>query len=436
MQLGRAAHWRVSSSVAALLLAISAVAGPALAASEDIPDQEFGVIGDWGGLRGDLKDKGWTFEGREKFEAATNVDGGSKEAAAAANELMIGVTADLQKLVGLSGGTVQAMVTDRAGDELGPRAGLAPAMQFIEVYGRGQRWRLTQLWYEQAFADKKIDLKLGRIGPGNDFDAFSCDFENLTFCGSTPGNLTGGDWYNWPVSQWGGRAKAQIGSVYLQAGAYQVNRRNLYHGFDVSFGGAQGVLAPAEVGWTPKLGSAGLPGTWVVGGWYSNVTAPDVLLDQAGDAWRVSGRPPLDRNGRYGAYLSIEQQVTGKPKGKGLTLFLNAIQADRRTSLMDRQIALGATYQGLIPGRDKDQIALAAGWTHFNSRAAAGERLALDAGTSMQPPQHTEFAVELDYRFKPLKGLVLTPNLQVVRDVGGVAGRKATVLGFKAVAKL
>jgi len=411
----------------ALAAAALALAGPAAAASQDDPEPAFGITGDWGGLRQGLYDQGWSFQLKEKAEAGYAADGGARHALEAAGELRLGVTADLGRLAGLDGGSAHLMLTERHGSGLAAGAGLDPLQPFLEVHGRGDIWRLTQLWYGQSLAGGRLDLKLGRMNPGSDFDAFACDFQNLTFCGSPPGNLAGSYWYNWPVSQWGGRLKLKLGkSGDLEGGVYQVNPRNLAHGFDLSLGGGKGVLVPVEAAWTPRLG--GLPGTWRIGAWYSDVKAPDVLLDVDRAPRAVTGAPPLVRQGRYGVWLGIEQQVTGEAGGRGLTLFLNVTQADRRTSDVDRQIAGGLAWQGLVPGRPKDAVALAFGATHFNGRAAQAERLSGQA-----PVQHTEYAAELDYRLKPASGVAVTPNLQYVRRLGGRAGRHALVLGMKLV---
>src|SRR5690606_34051018 len=146
------------------------------------------------------------------------------------------------------------------------------------------------------------------VNPGSDFDAFACDFENLTFCGSAPGNLAGDYWFNAPVSQWGARAKLTFGddAGYVEAGAYEVNPRNLHDGFTLSFAGGEGALFPVEAAWTPKLGAAGLPGTYLVGAWYSTADADDVLLAADGAPLPLSEAPALRRPNSYGAYLSFE----------------------------------------------------------------------------------------------------------------------------------
>ncbi|WP_404942655.1 carbohydrate porin [Pseudomonas brassicacearum] len=56
----------------------------------------------------------------------------------------------------------------------------------MEVFGGGNAWRLSQLWYEQKFFDRKFALHLGRFGHGEDFDQFPCELQNVTLCGSQP----------------------------------------------------------------------------------------------------------------------------------------------------------------------------------------------------------------------------------------------------------
>ena len=96
-------------------------------------------------------------------------------------------------------------------------------MQVQEIFGRGNTIRWTQFWYDQLLFDDVVDVKLGRMGVGEDFMSFSCYFMNLSFCGSLPGNIVS-TWYNWPVSQWAARLKVNVTPQwYAQIGAYQIN---------------------------------------------------------------------------------------------------------------------------------------------------------------------------------------------------------------------
>jgi porin len=402
-----------------------------------------GLTGDWNGTRADLKNQGWQFQVKGIFEGAYNPSGGDHQSAAGAGELDFAALADLGKLIGDDGGSLEAKFTKRFGAHLGNVAGLDTLMQVQEIWGRGDIWRLTQLSFEQNLFNKAVSIEFGRVNPGSDFDVFACNFQNLTFCGSQPGNVDGDYWFNSPVSQWGGRIKANLSdALNVSVGLYQINPVNLKRGFSFDFSGGQGELIPFQIEWKPKLFS-GLPGDYQIGGWHSSMRAPDVFYDVNRDPLAVTGLPALSDHGRDGFFLSADQQVTGEAppedappgtNGKGLTLFLRYLQSDRRTSTMDRQFAIGGIYKGAIPGRDDDAIALAFGTTHINGRVADGEALHNAAGLlPLQDVQHTEYVTELDYRAHLAQGAELSPNVQYISDPGGVSANKDIwVLGLKA----
>ena len=304
-----------------------------------------------------------------------------------------------------------------------------------EVYGRGQTWRLTQFWYKQIFAGGHADLKLGRLTQGEDFGDFSCQFMNLTFCGSPAGNLAGDYWYNWPISQWGARLRLTSGSVYATIGAYEINPRNLDKTFTIGhFHGATGAMVPLEVGVNTRLGANALPGSYKLGAWYNSSNADDVGLDIDRRPLVVNGLAPLRRNGRYGVYLQLQQQLTGTAKvtadgpvaTHGLVAFLNVTQTDRQTSTTDNQIAGGIFYTGLFAARPKDDFGVAIGRTNVNGRVA----------TLLAPPggerPDAEYAAEIDYGIHATDWLILRPNAQYIVDPGGYDhARDVVIVGLK-----
>ena len=122
-----------------------------------------------------------------------------------------------------------------------------------------------------------------------DFASFSCDFQNLTFCGSQPGNLVGSYWVNWPTSQWATRLKGQHVGTDLSAGRrHQVNPKYVddgyarRHGLSLDNpGGTTGALIPLEFGVLPSWN--GLPGSQF-GAWYNTSQGKDLYQDVNGDA--------------------------------------------------------------------------------------------------------------------------------------------------------
>ena len=346
------------------------------AETQQAPKAPATLTGEWGGVRTDLRDAGVDVAIGYTSEFGANVSGGAKHDATETGQFTFGVTIDTAKLFGLKGGTIQGTVTYRRGDDLDQVAGLGTLQQVQEVYGRGQTWRLTELWWQQDLGSG-FDLKAGRMPQGADFNSFSCTFMNLAFCGAPAGNIAGDYWFNWPIAQWAGRLRYKRPDWYVMAGVYENNQRNLDNAFFISRGGASGVLIPVEAGWTPKL--HGLPGSYRIGGWYTTSNAPDVLTGTDRRPFAISGLEPIEHSGRYGAYLLMQQQLTGTwadapdgPKAThGLSVFLNITHTDRNTERTDEQIAAGLFFAGPFKIRPDDDLGFGIARTQVNSRCRA-----------------------------------------------------------------
>lgn len=432
------------------LSAMSACAGGHLAFAADltIPSREISpapapvpwLLGDWDGARTRLLNSGIDFQFGYTSEVAGNATGGQRRQVAYTDQWTFGTTFDLAKLGVVPGGTIQVTWTDRNGSNLSDDAGLGTLQQVQEVFGRGQTLRLTQFWYDQKFIDGAVDWKIGRITFGEDFAAFSCDFQNLTFCGAQPGNVVGNYIFNWPVSQWATRLKFNLqGFGYFQFGVFDANPNYLrvqQSALPVFYSGSTGLLIPAELGWLPKFGN--LQGSYKFGGWYDTSTAPDVVTDVNGNPAVLSGQPLLQTRGRYGAYVNFLQQVIRPSQANSagaLSLFFNATIADRRTATTDYQIAGGLTYTGPLQSRPEDDIGFAVGTTHVNGRIAFAEELQNLAGLGPVAVQGNEYSMELYYTYRPLTGLQVRPNIQYVIDPGGASTNpNALVFGLKTVA--
>lgn len=412
---------------------------PVASAQEAFAIQSPWMLGDWGGLRSRLLDEGYSFNLGYTGETASNVAGGYSNHTTArySDQLMLGAALDLHKVLGWPGAEVQLTVTERSGRNLSnegvigdPRTGTLSSVQ--EVYGRGQTWRLTQAWYRQTFLDERLDLKVGRLGVGEDFGTFSCKFQNLAFCGAQIGNWAGDIIYVWPVSQWGGRVKLSLGdSTYLQVGAYEQNPSYLEtgNGFKLSGSGNNGVLTPVELIHQVQLGAARLPGEYRVGAYRSSATAVDVLRAEDGQMQPESSAAPKEHDDKYGAWLVAKQQVyqdEQNPK-RGLTLFANATFHDRATSVIDRFIQGGAFYAGPFESRPDDEIGIGVASIHVNQRYRDRQNLSNNlSGFSQEDPgfiplQGTETNFELYYGIAATNWLTIRPNLQWVGHPGGVS---------------
>ena len=396
------------------------------------------LFGDWGGLRTSLSERGIDLNLGYTGEAAHNFSGGKDKLTRYTDQWVFGATLNLDKLWGWRGGTFQMTITDRNGRNLGADAGIGNNMLIQEVYGRGQTWHMTQFWLNQSFLDNRVQWKFGRMTVGEDFASFSCDFQNLTFCGSQPGNLVGSYWVNWPTSQWATRLKVSTSEqTYLQAGVYQVNPKYVddgyarRHGLSLDNpGGTTGALIPLEFGVLPSWN--GLPGSYKFGAWYNTSQGKDLYQDVNGDA---RGSPGWRRANATPVWLLPELRAAGqrrRRRARGASVFLNFSQADRATAAQDHQLALGLQYKGPF-GQPRDVVGVAIGATHNNGRYARYVRQQdqrLDTRTTVGDGY--EYVAEAYYSWSPVPSIYLRPNLQYIRHPGGTSSNHdAFIIGLK-----
>jgi porin len=422
--------------LAGAILAGVAFAGTAHA--DDATTSKY-LFGDWGGERTRLADKGITFDFGYGFEAAHNYSGGTRNITRYTDQWKFGTAFDLEKLWGWEGAKFTMVVTDRNGRDIGADANIGNNQLIQEVYGRGQTWHLTIFALEQKFFDDKLSWKIGRLPVGEDINQFSCDFQNLSFCGAQPGNIVGDYWINWPTSQWATVLKLNTSSdTFVKLAAYQMNPKYaddsyaVHHGLTPGFpSGTTGALIPLEFGWTPKIN--GLPGSYRAGVWYNTSNGNDLYLNEQHQPLAEFGGTPLQHDSRRGAWITFQQQVTGEAGGKGATVFLNVTSADHATSATNNQISLGMEYKGIFD-RPNDFIGAAFGASYANGYAAKNQRLInqLNPDNAAIVNDGYEKVTEVFYSWSPIPSIAIRPNLQYIKDPGGSNKRDdAFVLGLK-----
>ncbi|QWA29717.1 carbohydrate porin [Pseudomonas sp. RC3H12] len=428
-------------ALATLLGALS----PATSASEMFAKDSKWMLGDWGGTRSELLEKGYDFTLGYTGEMGSNLHGGYSHDRAArySDQFTFGVNMDLQKILGWHDTEMQLTVTERHGNNISndrindPRVGGFTSAQ--EVWGRGQTWRLTQMWIKQKYFDGALDVKFGRFGEGEDFNSFPCDFQNLAFCGSQVGNWAGGIWYNWPVSQWALRVRYNLNdALYAQVGVFEQNPSNLEsgNGFKLSGSGTQGAVMPIELVWSPRVN--GLKGEYRAGYYYSNAKAQDVLKDSNGTPAAISGAAYRSSSSKHGLWLGAQQQVTAlaSDQSRGLSLFANATVHDKKTNAIDNYVQAGVVYKGPFDARAKDDIGFALARVHVNPGYRKNARLINQANSldnydnpGFLPVQDTEYSAELYYGIHLAEWLTVRPNLQYIRHPGGVSRVDDALIG-------
>lgn len=393
---------------------------------------KWGLFGNLGGVRDDLYYAGIRVDAGVDYEGATNLQGGTRgQLVRGSGQFALRATADMNRLAGIEGGTINFILTDRFGRSLPRDANLQVLQQTEEVFGRGNIPRLTTLSYDQQFGPF-LDLKFGRMPVGADFAGFACEFQNLTFCGNQPGNLVGSYWHNWPVSQYAARLRlGSLSTGYIQAGVYQVNQRDLDDGFNFDPSHATGALAILEGAIFPTFGPHDYRGSYTIGGWYQTAGGPDLYYNTAGLPLSVAGGLPLGHRERSGVYgVAVQELYRPNPDepGRNLSAFLRVAFADPHTSPLDEQETIGLVYKGFWDVRPSDWIGVAVGQSHASSAAAKGVAAANAYFGEYQPIPGYERVLEVFYSIAVTPDVVIRPNIQFVNRPGGVSRREDVVV--------
>jgi porin len=424
--------------IAAAAVAAAFVASTdAVRAEDDAPNYSGDILtrdaltGDWGGARTKLYEHGVKFEATFTGDASSNVSGGLRRDEGFSGLLQLGLTLDLEKLVGWSGGEVYAGAYFIRGHGLSTyEVGNLLTISNIEA---DRANRLGEVYFKQTLFDDRFSIRVGQLLADSEFVVSDTAglFVNSTF--GWPGlngtNLpSGGPAY--PVPTPGVHAVYKFTEeLSLQAGLYNgdpaghnVNPHNL------DFPLHEGAFAIGELGYATEQGLMGLPGSYKIGAWHNSLKFDDV---------RIASKR---RDGDYALYGVIDQTVwqggggdlkDPSPSTSSLSVFARAViapQGDR--NLIDYYFDAGFNLKGLIPGRAADVFGIAGAYAHISKDAQHADR---DDGAV--PVRSSEMVFEASYKAQ------LAPWLAqyVVRPGGGDPRpadpswriKNATVLGFR-----
>jgi porin len=402
--------------------------------------------GDWGGYRTLLHNHGIDFNLDYYGEGAGNISGGKDhfsgypkglgESWAYADQTLLGVDLDFQKLVGWEGASFSAYFTERTGNNLGNFTNPNALQQYQQIFGRGQTWRITRLWFKQKLFNDVLEIKAGLIPVGDDFANFyAFPFENLTFTAGTIGNVAGYSIFNWPVSQWATDIKINATrDLAVKVGLFQFNNYYISNNYYLRIdnpGGTTGAVIPVEIDWSPKLhiGGKDLPGMWnftIYGNTNHQETTGAAKSFLANAPGVQPGLLGSGFTGDYGFAASIWQQVTApdpeRPK-TGLSLFASTTWADPRSAFQNFQAFTGAYYWGPWSKRPYDTFGVAFGYNKVAGNVQQAERQYIathhNSGFSVQ---NNEYVNEIYYSFDVYHGVNLQPDLQYIVNPGGYHG--------------
>lgn len=384
-----------------------------------------GMFGTWLGIKPWLRDKGIDIQSSMGgVETAFNARGGDRHALRTAYQWLVQASFDMERLGVVKGGKFNFMMTKRGGGQIEAAINSTTLTEMQEVYGRGNIWRLIEGSYEQQIG--RFNIKVGRLTENNEFGMAmtGCSFMSLGFCGNQAGNLVGDYWYNWPVSNWAGRVTYQVSKeVTIGAGVFDVNRKNiqgkvLHENFymDNPFHPEAGLYI-GEVKWAPKFGRENnLEGLFKFDGWYTDDKSYNLRYyqDVAMQTGYSSQGPEV--RGRYGAYVTAEQQVLRFDSHRQLTVAFRALKNDGRTNKSTAEVSAYAILFGVSKERPDDWVGIGTGTTWLSNAFLKSQALSAQN-------RHQEYYSELFYNIQLSPAVFLRPNIQYVVHPGGYYAR-------------
>ncbi len=428
-------EFRVHVSIVIVILRCSA----AVARSQDINEASAGtrslgplpfqlilprehLLGDWYGTRTWLEERGIVPTLTFVTDSLGNPSGGKEQGFTTANNVGLDLNFDLEKLCGLEGGSFLLSMSYRFGGSLSANY-IHNVFTVQQVFG-GETFRLVNLAYLQKLFDDRVELRIGRIGAGDDFlvSPYNYVFVQNGFDGNPVGiffNAPGMTAY--PNDTWGTLVKVRpTARTYIMGGVYNGDpsiRSNDKHGVDFSLDGP--LFAIVEIAYQPNSmpGDRGLIGNYKAGFWYDNSRFADFNTGE------------FDR-GNWGFYILFDQVLVRfgeqeSHRGFGIAgSFL--VSPDQSVSQMPYFFTAALVTRGIFPSRPVDVAGLGVVFGQFSDDLQDAQQRARNVAV-----QQHETVLELTYRLALLRSaLFFQPDLQyIIRP--GATGRisDALVLG-------
>ncbi|HXZ09047.1 MAG TPA: carbohydrate porin [Paraburkholderia sp.] len=369
------------------------------------------LLGDMGGLRPWLGQYGVTFALTETSEYLYNTRGGLSTGGAYDGLTTGTVQLDTQKAFGLPGGLFNISALQIHGTNLSERKlGTLNTASGIEAESTTRLW---EMWYQQSFLDKRVDVKVGQQSLDQEFitSQYAALFVNTMF--GWPGlpsydMPSGGPAY--PLAGLGARVRGQITpSLTALAGVFSGdplgNNPNNISG--TNFNLHNGTLWIGELQYSINQPADGemvtdthdkLPGTYKIGMWYNTNLFDDQRFDNTGLSLANpnSTGVPATHHGNYSIYAVADQMVwrPDPDEPRSIGVFARVMGAPNAQNLVSYSANLGVVMKAPFAGRDNDSVGIGLAYIKVSSAARGFDE---DSGNV---PRGSETALELTYQYQ------------------------------------
>jgi porin len=379
------------------------------------------LLGEWGGLRTHLSERGVRFDFQYVSDSLWNLKSEQKERLASWNRVRGTVDIDFGTLVGRRNLYFHATALWQAGGNLGIYLGLLTSPSGLSS---ANTFRLDSWWLEKRWFNQRIAARVGQFA-GQDFYgaqhyAASFIFEPM---GYALGNLfTTFESFDPPSTSAMEVRVIPFRDIYVKSMVEAEDRTPFAHnptGLVPQFSGVP--VSISEIGFSPGKEA-------------TSVRAFDTVESRTGYSglyqFGASYNPgkfttplsTLPRSGNYLLYWMANQALwrVNPKEAKGLDATLSYDWSPGDINRNNTQLTAGLRFNEPLPLSRHNTMALGYVWNHLSRQF----------GTQGTPPRGTEQAVEFNTLVDVAPMLSLQPVIQYFANVGGTTSR-AVVFGFR-----
>lgn len=390
-----------------------------------------------------LANKGLNFGATYIADNIANVSGGVKRGAIHFGRLDLSVDADLDKLVGWTGGRFYANAFVIYGQGLS-RNYVQNLATISEIEALPDQ-RLYNAYFEQSFFDGRLSIRAGQQAA--DVEFFDSETDDLFINGTfgwpaiKASNLPAGGPAP-PIAVPGIRVKAALSDQVTLFGAVfngdpsgpgdQDPQLRDHHGLAFRVNDPPWVIGQVRFNYDIDIGGRPLAGNFTPGAWkhYGSFDSQRFTAEGLSIADPDGSGIPAKLRGNYGIFAVIEQVLYRPPEVKdnttsaslpGVTAFGRIAYSPPDRNLIDLYLDGGIGFVGFMPGRPIDRFGVAMAYMRISNTA---RNLDLDTNfySGVQGPvRSNETLLEMIYEAHIKPGWLIAPYFQYVwRPSGGV----------------
>ncbi len=402
------------------------------------------LLGDMGGVRTWLGDHGVTLTLTDVSDVLGNASGGFNHGATYNALTTLTLQMDTQKAFGWDGGTINLSGLQIRGRSLSQY--YLANLQTVSSIAASPTTRLWEIWYQQAFGDGAVDVKLGQQsidqeflvskesgfyinammgwpilpaadlyagGPSYPLSSLGLRFrarpsEALTllagvFQDNPPGGSFNNDSQLLGSTRWGGNFNLRTGALFIAEAQYAINQ-------------------PAKDG---AGGPGGLPGVYKIGAWFDTGAFPNERYDTMGLSLAnpaSNGMPRMDQHNA--SIYGLADQTVWRPDPQGarsVSVFARAMGAPDDHNLISFSVNAGVNLHAPLPDRDDDILGVGFGLAKVSGFASDLSRdMSFYAASPYPVPvRGSETFLEVTYLIQVTPWLLVQPDFQYIFNPGG-----------------